>query len=88
MMAENVELVFTEGALKEVAKVSAAVNKTVENIGARRLYSVIERIVELISFEAPEHPGERFEITEEYVKQRTAELVEGTTGANMRKYIL
>lgn len=85
LRAENVNLTFTDNALKEIARVAAEVNRTVENIGARRLYSVIERIVEVISFEAPEKAGETFEITEEYVKQRTADLL---VGGDMRKYIL
>lgn len=85
MKAEDVELVFTDGALKEMARVAFEVNRTVENIGARRLHSVIERIVEILSFDAPDKAGERFEITEDYVKQRTAELL---IGADMRKYIL
>ena len=85
MKSEQVELVFTEGALREMARVAAEVNRTVENIGARRLYTVIERIVELISFDAPEKAGERFEITEEYVKERTSNLL---VNSDLRKYIL
>mgnify|MGYP003385862177 CR=1 FL=1 len=85
MKAEDVELVFTDEALKEMARVAAEVNRTVENIGARRLYSVIERIVEIISFDAPEKAGERFVIDEVYVKERTADLL---VGGDMRKYIL
>jgi ATP-dependent HslUV protease ATP-binding subunit HslU len=68
-----------------MARVAAEVNRTVENIGARRLYSVIERIVEVISFDAPEKAGERFTIDEAYVKERTADLL---VGGDMRKYIL
>ena len=85
MKTENVELEFTQDALVEIARVAAVVNKTVENIGARRLYSVIECIVEVISFEAPDRAGERFVITDEYVKQRTSDLL---IGKDMQKYIL
>lgn len=85
LKAEDVELVFTDCALKEIARVASVVNQTVENIGARRLYSVIERIVELISFDAPEKAGEKFEIDEAYVKERTSDLL---IGVDMRKYIL
>eukprot|EP01006_Ploeotia_vitrea_P066468 TRINITY_DN95031_c0_g1_i1.p1 TRINITY_DN95031_c0_g1~~TRINITY_DN95031_c0_g1_i1.p1 ORF type:complete len:487 (+),score=12.11 TRINITY_DN95031_c0_g1_i1:10-1470(+) len=85
LKTEAVDLVFTDEALSELARVAAEVNRTVENIGARRLYSVIERIVEIISFDAPEKAGEKFIIDEEYVKSRTSELL---IGGDMRKYIL
>ena len=60
-------------------------NKTVENIGARRLHTVIERIVEEISFDAPERAGQTFEVTVEYVKERVSPLL---LASDMRKYIL
>jgi ATP-dependent protease Clp ATPase subunit len=64
---------------------SLQTNRTVENIGARRLHTVIERIVEEISFDAPEKAGEKFEVTEDYVKARVGDLLK--TG-DLRKYIL
>lgn len=60
-------------------------NKTVENIGARRLHTVIERIVELISFDAPDMAGQKFVIDDAYVKSRVEDLLKG---ADVRKYIL
>ena len=51
---EGVQLQFTDEAVREVARVAEEVNKTVDNIGARRLYTVLERILEEISFNAPE----------------------------------
>jgi ATP-dependent HslUV protease ATP-binding subunit HslU len=60
-------------------------NKSVENIGARRLHTVIERIVEQISFDAPDKAGETVEVTGEYVRSRVAELL---TSADLKKYIL
>lgn len=60
-------------------------NRTVENIGARRLHTVIERVMEEISFDAPERQGETVEVTEEYVRKRVGDLLVST---DMRKYIL
>jgi ATP-dependent HslUV protease ATP-binding subunit HslU len=57
----------------------------VENIGARRLHTVIERVMEEISFDAPEKAGEKVEITEEYVRKRVSDLM---LTSDLRKYIL
>ena len=66
-------------------KIYIQTNRTVENIGARRLHTVIERVMEEISFDAPEKVGETVEVTEEYVKKRVGDLLVST---DMRKYIL
>ena len=60
-------------------------NKTVENIGARRLHTIIERVVEDISFEAPEKEGEKITVDAAYVKQKVGEILKSQ---DMRKYIL
>ena len=60
-------------------------NRTIENIGARRLHTILERVLEKISFEAPETPGKRIEITADYVKERVGELL---TATDLRKYII
>lgn len=60
-------------------------NKTVENIGARRLHTVIEKVIEEVSFDAADKAGEKIVITEEYVKKRVGDLM---TSADLRKYIL
>ena len=85
LKSEDVELSFTDEAIKEIAKVAHETNCTVENIGARRLHTVLECIVEEISFDAPEKVGQKFVITEEYVKLRVGDLL--ATG-DIRKYIL
>ena len=54
MKTEGIDLIFTDEAIKHVASISSKVNKTVDNIGARRLHTVLERIVEELSFDAPE----------------------------------
>eukprot|EP01031_Cornospumella_fuschlensis_P037586 gene37586-45654_t len=85
MKSENVELTFTDEAIREIAKVAYTTNKSVENIGARRLHTVIERVMEEISFEAPDRAGQRFEVTADYVKNRVKDLLGNT---DLRKYIL
>lgn len=83
--SENVNLSFTEAAIREIARVAFMTNRTVENIGARRLHTVIERVMEEISFDAAEKQGENVVVTDEYVKTRVSDLLLST---DMRKYIL
>ena len=54
MSTEGVQLVFTDDAIREITSVAAEVNRSVDNIGARRLHTILERVLEQISFEAPE----------------------------------
>jgi len=82
---EDVTLDFTEDAITEVAKLAARVNETVENIGARRLQTVMERLLEDISFEAEEHKGETITIDAAYVRERLDDLARDT---DLSKYIL
>ena len=82
---EDVTLDFTEDAITEVAKLAARVNETVENIGARRLQTVMERLLEDISFEAEEHKGETITIDAVYVRERLETLAGDT---DLSKYIL
>merc|ERR1719502_1498272 len=63
---EKVVLDIGDDAIREIARVAAEVNRSVENIGARRLHTIVERIVEDISFEAPEKQGETIKVTPEY----------------------
>jgi ATP-dependent HslUV protease ATP-binding subunit HslU len=85
MSSEKVELSFTDGAIREIARVAHETNRTVENIGARRLHTVIERVVEDASFDAPDNVGQKVEIDEAYVKARVSELLLST---DLKKYIL
>ena len=82
---ENVTLDFTEDAITEVAKLAARVNETVENIGARRLQTVMERLLEEISFEAEDHAGETIMIDAAYVRERLETLA---GDIDLSKYIL
>ncbi|MHB9878114.1 ATP-dependent protease ATPase subunit HslU [Pacificimonas sp. ICDLI1SI03] len=82
---EGVDLVFTEDAINRIAKLAADVNASVENIGARRLQTVLEKLVEEISFSASEQAGQRIEIDAAYVDKQLAEIVEDQ---DLSKYVL
>jgi len=83
---EGVTLTFNDDALREIAKLAAHLNRTVENIGARRLHTVIERIMEDISFNAPEmEKGEEVTVNKELVKERLSDIL---LASDLSKYIL
>ena len=82
---EDVTLDMTDEGVAEVARIAAQVNESVENIGARRLQTVMERLLEEISFEAEDHGGETVTIDAEYVRERLTELAQDT---DLSKYIL
>ena len=82
---EDVTLDIAEDAIAEVAKIAARVNESVENIGARRLQTVMERLLEDISFEAEDHAGETITIDAAYVRERLDDLAGDT---DLSKYIL
>ncbi|WP_114520718.1 ATP-dependent protease ATPase subunit HslU [Altererythrobacter sp. ZODW24] len=82
---EEVTLEITEDAIAEVAKIAAQVNESVENIGARRLQTVMEKLLEEISFEAEEHNGETITVDAAYVKERLTDLAQDS---DLSKYIL
>ena len=82
---EDVTLDVTEDAVAEVAKIAAQVNESVENIGARRLQTVMEKLIEDISFNAEEHTGETITVDGAYVRERLTDLARDT---DLSKYIL
>ncbi|MCK5041403.1 MAG: ATP-dependent protease ATPase subunit HslU [Sphingomonadales bacterium] len=82
---EGVTLDFTKDGIKALAKISAEVNANVENIGARRLHTILERVVEEISFTAGDTPEQTVVIDESYVMDRVGEL---TKNADLSKFIL
>ncbi|MGB3472665.1 MAG: ATP-dependent protease ATPase subunit HslU [Erythrobacter sp.] len=82
---ENVTLDITEDAISEVAKIAAQVNESVENIGARRLQTVMEKLLEEVSFEAEEFAGETVTVDAAYVADRLAGLA---GNSDLSKYIL
>jgi len=82
---EGVNLIFEDEAIKAIAKVSHRANELTEDIGARRLHTVIEKVLEEISFNADEHPNEDFVITAEFVHEKLDIIVEDN---DLSRYIL
>ncbi|MHC5226498.1 ATP-dependent protease ATPase subunit HslU [Ignatzschineria sp. LJL83] len=76
LKTEGVELEFEEAALRKIAKMAFDVNEKTENIGARRLHTILEKLLEEISFSASDRDGEKFVVTEDYVKNELDDLVE------------
>ncbi|MDP6428344.1 MAG: ATP-dependent protease ATPase subunit HslU [Rhodospirillales bacterium] len=85
METEEVSLTFTDEAVDELAKIAAEVNSTVENIGARRLHTVMEKLLEEISFTATDRAGEAINIDAEMVRERVGELLKD---GDLSKFIL
>jgi ATP-dependent HslUV protease ATP-binding subunit HslU len=86
LATEGVTLEFTEEALREIARVAADVNATAQNIGARRLHTVIERIVEDVSFDAPDlEKGSTFTVDLEYLRTKVTDMQLKT---DLSKYML
>jgi len=85
MKTEDVTLEFTDDGIDEIAKVAAEVNETVENIGARRLHTVMEKLLDDISFEASDTPGKTVVIDAEYVRKQLSDLA---SSADLSKFIL
>jgi len=74
MATEEVKVTFTEDGIAAIAKLAAEVNTAVENIGARRLYTIVERVFEELSFGAPDRGGEEVVIDEAYVHTHVGEM--------------
>ncbi len=85
LATENVTLTFTEDGIREIAILSAEVNENVENIGARRLHTVMERLLEDISFTASDNAGMEVTIDAAYVRERVGDLVKDS---DLSKFIL
>ena len=85
LKTENVDLEFTDDGIEMLAKISAEVNASVENIGARRLHTIIEKVLDDISFNATDKAGEKIIINSEFVKNNLGNLVKDT---DLSKFIL
>ena len=85
MKTEGVDLSFAPDSIEAIADIAVQVNDSVENIGARRLHTVLERVLDEISFSASEKPGEAFEITGAYVREKVAAMA---GDKDLSKYIL
>jgi ATP-dependent HslUV protease ATP-binding subunit HslU len=85
LSTEGLEIEFTEDAVQELARIAVEVNSTTENIGARRLATITERVLEEVSFEAPSLAGVRLEIDAGYVRRALADIV---ADQDLSRYIL
>ncbi len=85
MATEGVTLIFTDDAINAIADIAVEVNANVENIGARRLQTVIERVLDDISFSAPDRSGETVTIDAAYVRQHIGDLAKN---ADLSRFIL
>ena len=85
MGTEEVTVDFTEAGIAALATIAAEVNQSVENIGARRLYTVLERVFEELSFTAPDRGGEKIVVDKEFVDQNLGSLM---TSTDVSRYML
>jgi ATP-dependent HslUV protease ATP-binding subunit HslU len=85
LATEGVDLTFTRDAIEEIAAIATAVNQAMENIGARRLYTIMERLLDEISFEAPHMGGAKVTIAAEDVRKKLATIVKDQ---DLSRYIL
>lgn len=85
MATEGLSLTFAEDGIRRIAEVAWKVNERTENIGARRLYTVMERLLEVVSFDATDRPGEAVHVDAAYVDKQLGKLVEDE---DLTRYIL
>jgi ATP-dependent HslUV protease ATP-binding subunit HslU len=85
MGTEGVKITFTDGAIAAMAEIAAKVNQTTQSIGARRLYTIMERVMEELSFEASDRSGDSITIDESYVRDRVASI---TADEDLTRFIL
>jgi len=85
LKTENVNLEFSEDGIDTIANIASEINSTVENIGARRLHTIIERVLDEISFTATDRSGEKIVIDSNYIKKNIGELVKNN---DLSKFIL
>ncbi|MEN2997758.1 MAG: ATP-dependent protease ATPase subunit HslU [Brevinematia bacterium] len=85
MATENVKLEFENSAIRRIAEIAYDSNQKLENIGARRLYTVMEKLLEDIAFEAPELSGREIIITKEYVDKKLSSIIQNE---DLAKYVL
>ena len=85
LKTENVDLEFTEDGINTIANIATEVNSSVENIGARRLHTIIERVLDEISFTATDKSGEKIVVDSDYINKNLGELTKDT---DLSKFIL
>ena len=82
---EGVKLNFSEKAISEIAKIASNVNEEIENIGARRLHTILEKVLEEISFSASEKKSKMIEIDDKYVQDQIGDIYKDS---DLSKFIL
>ena len=85
MQTEGVTVDFTQDGIASLARIAAEVNASVENIGARRLYTVIERVFEELSFTAPDRSGQSVSVDADFVERHLGDLSRST---DLSRYVL
>ena len=85
LKTEGVDVIFTDEAVHRISEIAYEVNSTTENIGARRLYTIMETLLDDLSFNASEMGGQTVEITKEYVNERLSNVVKDQ---DLSRYIL
>jgi ATP-dependent HslUV protease ATP-binding subunit HslU len=85
LATEKVKINFTPDGLKEIAEFAALVNERMENIGARRLHTIMERVLDEVSFEAPDRGGSKLEVDANYVREKLEDVVKDQ---DLSRYIL
>ncbi|MRR08291.1 MAG: HslU--HslV peptidase ATPase subunit, partial [Deltaproteobacteria bacterium] len=85
LKTEDVELEFHEEAIREITDIAQRVNEMTENIGARRLYTVMEKLLDDVSFSAPDLKGQKVDISREYVREKLGEFLDKE---DLSRYIL
>lgn len=85
MDTEGLKLDFTDGAVNEIARIATGLNESIENIGARRLHTVMEKLMEELMFDSVDEDGKAFTIDEDYVKEKLSEI---SSDLDLSRYIL
>ena len=85
LATEDLEIIFKDDAIAEIAEVAALVNERTENIGARRLYTIMETFLEEISFDAPDMNEKKVVIDAKYVEEKLEDIVEDE---DLSRYVL
>ncbi|HEE9534278.1 TPA: ATP-dependent protease ATPase subunit HslU [Campylobacter coli] len=85
LKTENLELEFNDEAIKEIAKIASKANEEMQDIGARRLHTVIEKLLEDLSFEADEYAGKKFVVDKKMVEEKLGDIIENK---DLARYIL
>jgi len=85
LATEGIQLSFTPDAIAEIAEIATLVNQRTENIGARRLHTILERMLDEISFDAPDRPEKNIQVDARYVREKLSEIIKDE---DLSRYIL